>query len=614
MFSVSVAKAINSEYASTNIIYYKSLPLKNTPPECYLKVENTSFIKKAVQLTTNSNMIPNYVYLNTLDRNYINASVNDKINVSIVEKPSPAKMVYISITTKNKNVPLDTITEQIENTIKTLLTDTVVTMDAWLSFYAPDLLYATITDIVDENKEPMTNAWVNSKTEIAYINTSNKSLHLNLSSIQFDKIGVGGLEKEFKELVQSIFVTRMIPEKLYKKINIQHTKGVILYGPPGCGKTKIARQIGKILGCASIQIINGPELLSKWHGESEQNIRNCFQVAKDRPDVLHLLIFDEFDTITQKRTGGDSSDNKVNNRIVGQLLTMLDGVDKINNLIIFGLTNRLDIIDPAILRPGRFSLHIKIDLPNVQGRYEILKIHSAELIKNGLIDENLDFMVLAEKTENYTGAELESAVQSTVHYVLGSQINFNDIVESASRIENIKITLGDFLVGISKITPMFKTNNAIKSDLKSKIKIDVSNYEPIPSIIESLENRKKPMIYVLAGNQRSGKTSAACHIATTITMPIEYISSSQLISLSDKGKVDYMMDVFGKKQELLIVLDNMELIIEFVSEMIFNRALLQTIKTLLNETHHSVLITTSYYQRLKDMTVFDSVDNTFYLK
>ena len=126
---------------------------------------------------------------------------------------------------------------------------------------------------------------------------------IKLISINFENIGVGGVQKEFIELVKSLFITRIIPEKLYKKLNIKHIKGAILYGAPGCGKTRLARQIGSLIGCKNIRIINGPELLNKYVGESEKNVRECFESAKNKPNELHLLIFDEFDVIATKRTG-----------------------------------------------------------------------------------------------------------------------------------------------------------------------------------------------------------------------------------------------------------------------------------------------------------------------
>src|SRR5579872_1208199 len=367
-FQVQVAKAINHEYASTNCVYYKSISngSHSVPPECYIKFTKSDFVKKAKQLSDVATMQDNFVYLNNEDRNFLNASLLEKFDITIIPKPSVAKSVYVSIMMKDKKKQISDVTDLMDATIKSIMTDTIVNAEAWLMFYAPELCYANILTVTNANSEDKPYAYVDASTEIVIVNTEKKTLKLNISSINFEKIGVGGLEKQFKELFQSIFMTRILPEKIFKKIGIKHNKGVILYGPPGCGKTRLARQIGEIIGCKSIRIINGPELISKWYGESEKNIRECFDVARKDPEGLHILVFDEFDSIAVKRGGG--SDSQHNDRVVGQILTMMDGVDEINYLIVFALTNRKDMIDPAMLRPGRFSLHLKIELPNLQGR------------------------------------------------------------------------------------------------------------------------------------------------------------------------------------------------------------------------------------------------------
>ena len=404
-------------------------------------------------------------------------------------------------------------------------------------------------------------------------------------------------------------MTRIIPEKIYKKLGIKHIKGAILYGPPGCGKTRIARQIGSLVGCKNIRIINGPELLNKFVGESEKNIRECFDAAKKNPDEIHLLIFDEFDAIAGRRS---NVDNGHTDKTVGQLLTMLDGVDEINNIIVFALTNRLDIIDPAILRPGRFGIHIKIGLPDQHGRYEILKIHSKQLIDNNLFKPDIDLMRIAEETDSFTGAELESLVQTTVQHVLGAQIDFNNIVESAKKIENLTIGSDDFMFSISKINPMFKNKNKLKSDFSAKIKkpFSESDFALISSTINCIKSKSYPIVACIDGPSKSGKTSIVCDIATKINIDnVEYITASNLMQMTEKYKIEYLTEIFSKTTQSLIIFDNIETIIEFVSEMIFNRNILHIIKILLNETKHHVIITTSYYDRLEQMTILDSVQH-----
>ncbi|XWV25280.1 vesicle-fusion atpase [Tupanvirus deep ocean] len=605
---VKVNKSINNDYARKNVVYYKSLP--GAESECFIQFNSKKYVKLANKLNEEG-MENSYVYLNNQDRIYLGTALNDPIEISIIPKPEIASSILVSIRDKTKTKELDFVTESHENTITSIFKYTVVNTNTSHAIYAPDLLYVNIVTILDKNKNEITNGFINEETEIIIINTDKKTLKFNLSSINFEKVGVGGLEKEFTELVKSIFVTRIIPEKVYKKLNIKHTKGAILYGPPGCGKTRIARQIGSLIGCVNIRIINGPELLNKYVGESEKNVRECFEAAKNKPDELHLLIFDEFDAIATRRSG---SENNNNDKVVGQLLTMLDGVEEINNIIVFALTNRLDIIDPAILRPGRFGVHIKIDLPDAKGRHEILQIHSSELVRNNLFKPDVDLMLIAKETENFTGAELESLVQNTVQNVLGSQIDFNNIVESAKKIENITIGMNDFFDCLSKMNPMFKNKNKIKAELKNKIKKPLTDTDHILvlSLIEYIKSKSYPVVTCIDGTHKSGKTSIVCEIAMKIPIDnVEYISASSMSHMTDKFKIEYLTEIFSKSTPSLIILDNIEMIIEFVSEMVFNKNVLHIIRILLNETKHNVIITTSYYDKLSLMTVLDSVEKYF---
>lgn len=154
---------------------------------------------------------------------------------------------------------------------------------------------------------------------------------------------------------------------------MKHCKGMILYGPPGTGKTLIARKIAHVLNCAEPKVVNGPEIFDKMVGGSEAKIRALFEEAEsdqkangDESD-LHVIIFDEIDAICRKR-GSVSSGTGVNESVVNQLLSKIDGVDSLDNILIIGMTNRLDMIDDALLRPGRFEIHLEIGLPDEPGR------------------------------------------------------------------------------------------------------------------------------------------------------------------------------------------------------------------------------------------------------
>lgn len=161
-------------------------------------------------------------------------------------------------------------------------------------------------------------------------------------------------------------------------------QGILLYGPPGTGKTLIARQLAKILNGKEPKIVNGPEVLNKYVGQSEENIRNLFAEAdaeyREKGDAseLHIIIFDEIDAVCKSR-GSVRDGSGVHDTVVNQLLTKIDGVDALNNVLLIGMTNRKDMLDEALLRPGRLEVHIEVGLPDERGRLQILHIHTSKV-------------------------------------------------------------------------------------------------------------------------------------------------------------------------------------------------------------------------------------------
>lgn len=208
---------------------------------------------------------------------------------------------------------------------------------------------------------------------------------------KFDDMGIGGLGTQFQEMFRRAFVSRIFPAETIEALGISHTKGMMLYGPPGTGKTLMARKIGNMLNGQEPKIVNGPEIMSKYVGESEENVRALFEDAEKEQNErgenskLHIIIFDEIDAICKER-GSTSGGTGVADSVVNQLLSKIDGVDSLNNVFLIGMTNRLDMIDEALLRPGRFELKLQIGLPDEPGRLEIFKIHTKKLTDNGYLD------------------------------------------------------------------------------------------------------------------------------------------------------------------------------------------------------------------------------------
>ncbi len=209
---------------------------------------------------------------------------------------------------------------------------------------------------------------------------------------------IGGLEDVKREVKETVELPLLKPD-VFKRLGIRPSKGFLLYGPPGVGKTLLAKAVATESNANFISI-KGPEVLSKWVGESEKAIREIFKKAKQVAPTIVFL--DEIDSIAPRR--GTSSDSGVTERIVNQLLTSLDGIEVLNGVVVIGATNRPDIMDTALLRAGRFDKLIYIPPPDRDARLSILKVHT----KNMPLAKDVDLEGLASKTDGYVGADLEN--------------------------------------------------------------------------------------------------------------------------------------------------------------------------------------------------------------
>ena len=213
---------------------------------------------------------------------------------------------------------------------------------------------------------------------------------------------VGGLEEVKKRLVEAIEWPLQYPE-LFQKADASPPKGILLYGPPGTGKTLVAKAVANVSEVNFITI-KGPQLISKFIGESEKGIRNIFRKAKQASPCI--LFFDEIDSIVPKRSGGDTT--HVTERVISQFLTEMDGIEELKGVVVLAATNRLDIVDPAVLRPGRFDLLLELPVPDQKTRSEIFKIHT----RGKPLYKDVDLKELVDKTDKFTGADIESLSRS----------------------------------------------------------------------------------------------------------------------------------------------------------------------------------------------------------
>jgi transitional endoplasmic reticulum ATPase len=256
---------------------------------------------------------------------------------------------------------------------------------------------------------------------------------------------IGGLEEVKSELQQAVEWPLKYAD-LFEKSGAKPPKGILLYGPPGTGKTMLAKALANESEANFISI-KGPELLSKWVGESESGIREIFRKAKQAAPTI--VFFDEVDSVAPVR-GTGSSDSNVTERVVSQLLTELDGLEELQKVFVLAATNRPDIIDPALLRPGRFDRVIKVPAPDKKARLEILKLHT---IHNPLAPD-VDLARIAEKTEGFTGADLAGVASTAVMIALQEHVSkFKDIEEARKHAAEITVSAKDFDKAIEKTKP-----------------------------------------------------------------------------------------------------------------------------------------------------------------
>jgi transitional endoplasmic reticulum ATPase len=256
---------------------------------------------------------------------------------------------------------------------------------------------------------------------------------------------IGGLEEVKSELQQAVEWPLKYAD-LFEKSGATPPKGILLYGPPGTGKTMLAKALANESEANFISI-KGPELLSKWVGESESGIREIFRKAKQSAPTV--VFFDEIDSVAPVR-GTGYSDSNVTERVVSQLLTELDGLEELQKVFVLAATNRPELVDPALLRPGRFDRILQVPVPDKGARLEILKLNTA----NNPLAADVDLARIAEKTEGYTGADLAGVASTAVMIALQEHVSKYKAVEEARKhAAEIKVTAKHFDKALEKAKP-----------------------------------------------------------------------------------------------------------------------------------------------------------------
>jgi transitional endoplasmic reticulum ATPase len=257
---------------------------------------------------------------------------------------------------------------------------------------------------------------------------------------------VGGLGDVKEELMEAV-EWPLKYQSIFTYADATPPKGILLYGPPGTGKTLLAKAAANESEANFISI-KGPELLSKWVGESEKGVREVFRKARQAAPCI--IFFDEIDAIAPTR-GGSFGDSHVTERVISQLLTELDGLEILTNVIVIAATNRPDIIDPALLRPGRFDRLLYVSPPDKDSRIQIIKIHT----EKKPLSENVNLQELAADMEGYTGADIASVASTAVMLALREHISkYRDPKEAEKNAKELKIAMQNFRDAMKKIRPL----------------------------------------------------------------------------------------------------------------------------------------------------------------
>jgi len=326
---------------------------------------------------------------------------------------------------------------------------------------------------------------------------------------------IGGLSNEIQKIREMIELPMRHPE-IFQRLGIQPPKGLLLYGPPGTGKTLLARAVANETDAHFINL-SGPEIMSKFYGQSEENLRNVFKEAQE--NAPSIIFIDEIDSIAPKRS---ETQGEVERRVVSQLLSLMDGLESRGNVVVIAATNRPNAIDEALRRPGRFDREIEIGVPDKNGRLEILQIHTRGMP----LDKDVDLDALAKRTHGFVGADLQhvakEAAMKTLRRIL-PKINLEEEIP-AEVLESLTITKADFEAALTEVEPSALREVFIQKpqetwddvggleDVKQYLRESIEWPLKYPNIYKHMKS-KPPKGILLYGPPGTGKTLIARALA-----------------------------------------------------------------------------------------------------
>ncbi|KAK9813277.1 hypothetical protein WJX72_011798 [[Myrmecia] bisecta] len=609
-----VANCPNQDLAKTNLVFLN--PLERLAAVPFVEIATCVFTTAA-----DERMAAGSIGLNGVQRKFLRLSTGDPMPVAAFQPPRSGFDIVLM------NAEVDFVTKKASNKaefdatelsahIQSRFVGQIFTVDQALTFeYQGNnyLLRVSGVLVVDSKGEQRAEARGQLAASTAFVFETAAGSGVKVSGqrsvvapqlfkhkeFNFEKLGIGGLDAQFEQIFRRAFASRVFPPSVVERLGIRHVKGVLLHGPPGTGKTLIARQIGKMLNGKEPKVVNGPEVLNKYVGASEENIRNLFKEADaDQANLgdaseLHVIIFDEIDAICKSR-GSVRDGSGVHDTVVNQLLTKIDGVDALNNILLIGMTNRKDMLDEALLRPGRLEVHVEIGLPDDKGRLQILQIHTSKMATNQFLGRDIDLWSLAERTKNFSGAEIEGLVKSATSFALNRQVDVNDLSKPINE-DNIKVTMEDFERALREIKPAFgavtetlaayRLNGMIESGLRHRDMLSTCK-----RLVEQVRNSEKtPLLTcLLEGPPGAGKTALAATIGMDSDFPfVKVVSADNMVGFGEQAKASQIAKVFEdayRSPLSIIVLDDIERLLEYVAiGPRFSNAVLQTLLVLLKK-------------------------------
>mmetsp|Transcript_109 Transcript_109/g.120 ORF Transcript_109/g.120 Transcript_109/m.120 type:complete len:631 (-) Transcript_109:66-1958(-) len=465
-----------------------------------------------------------------------------------------------------------------------------------------DDINGTLSIVVAEPNVDSEDESENSIEEDSPPSAQETAKHLGLSmGMSFER--VGGLDAQLDAIARRVLASRANPEAT-RRLGVNHVRGILLSGPPGCGKTLLARELAHMLGAREPQIVNGPEILDKFIGEAEKNIRALFAPAEQEyrelgdDSALHIIILDEMDAIARKRGSMSSDTTGVRDSVVNQLLAKMDGVREANNVLVVGLTNRPELLDPALLRPGRLEVQLRVELPDLLGRRDILRIHTKRMLdagglSNGAIEmlENVDQEGLAARCEHFTGAELAGLVRSAASFALARTLDSNDN-EGIVGATDLERALGEVRPALGKQDELLKMRYPLGiSPCSPPMNRILRDLERFISPVESSSPRLHSLLLVGGGFKGgTGVTAlgawAAAQASIGGTDYVRFISALDLLggSNNDQARALTLVDIFSEARDMstsLLVLDDVDQLCAGSGADGYSNVMLATLRALL---------------------------------